>query len=72
MRISLSALLFSEQAAEVILMSEKLVAIGAVRECGEVTMLDPEEVPDDALIVPIAMMGAPTVLSEKGNRRKRI
>ncbi len=43
----------------------KLVAIGAVRECGEVTMLDPEEVPDDALIVPIAMMGAPTVLSEK-------
>ena len=43
----------------------KLVAIGAVRECGEVTMLDPEEIPDDALIVPIAMMGAPTVLSEK-------
>lgn len=43
----------------------KLVAIGAVRQCGEVTMLDPEEVPDDALVVPIAMMGAPTVLSEK-------
>ncbi len=43
----------------------KLVAIGAVRECGPVTLLDPEEVPDDALIVPIAMMGAPTVLNEK-------
>ena len=43
----------------------KLVAIGAVQECGPVTMLDPDEVPDDALIVPIAMMGAPTVLCEK-------
>lgn len=30
------------------------------------TLLDPDEVPDDALIVPIAMMGAPTVLCEKG------
>ena len=43
----------------------KLVAIGAVQECGPVTMLDPDEVPDDALVVPIAMMGAPTVLCEK-------
>lgn len=43
----------------------KLMAIGAVRECGEVSLLDPEEVPDDALVVPIAMMGAPTVLAEK-------
>ena len=43
----------------------KLVAIGAVRDCGPVTLLDPEEVPDDALVVPIAMMGAPTVLAEK-------
>ncbi len=43
----------------------KLVAIGAVKECGPVTMLDPDEVPDDALVVPIAMMGAPTILSEK-------
>ena len=43
----------------------KLVAIGAVQECGPVTLLDPEEVPDDALVVPIAMMGAPTVLAEK-------
>ena len=43
----------------------KLVAIGAVQECGPVTLLDPSEVPDDALVVPIAMMGAPTVLCEK-------
>lgn len=43
----------------------KLVALGAVRDCGDVTLLDPEEIPDDALIVPIAMMGAPTVLIEK-------
>lgn len=44
----------------------KLVAIGAVKECGPVTLLDPEEIPDDALVVPIAMMGAPTILGEKG------
>ena len=43
----------------------KLIAIGAVQECGPVTLLDPDEVPDDALVVPIAMMGAPTVLCEK-------
>ena len=43
----------------------KLVAMGAVKECGPVTLLDPEEVPDDALVVPIAMMGAPTILGEK-------
>ena len=43
----------------------KLVAIGAVQEMGPVTLLDPDEVPDDALIIPIAMMGAPTVLAEK-------
>jgi len=43
----------------------KLVAIGAIQECGPVTMQDPDEIPDDALIVPFAMMGAPTVLCEK-------
>lgn len=51
----------------------KLVAMGAVKECGPVTLLDPDEVPDDALIVPIAMMGAPTILGEKavgGNEYK--
>jgi len=53
----------------------KLVAIGAVKECGEVTMLSVDEVPDDALVVPIAMMGAPTILSEKavgGNEYKTL
>ncbi|MEY8278621.1 S-methyl thiohydantoin desulfurase domain-containing protein [Blautia marasmi] len=50
----------------------KLVAMGAVRECGPVTLLDPGEVPDDALIVPIAMMGAPHDSGGKGNRRKRV
>ena len=43
----------------------KLVAIGAINECGPVDLLSPDEVPDDALIVPFAMMGAPTVLCEK-------
>ena len=43
----------------------KLLAIQAVRECGPVTLLDPDEIPDDALVVPMAMMGAPTVLCEK-------
>lgn len=43
----------------------KLVAVGAINECGPVTLLDPDELPDDALIVPFAMMGAPTVLCEK-------
>lgn len=53
----------------------KLVAIGAIKECGPVKLLDPEEVPDDALVVPIAMMGAPTVLGEKaigGNEYKTL
>lgn len=45
----------------------KLMAIGAIQENGPVSLLDPEEIPDDAFIVPIAMMGAPTVLAEKGN-----
>ena len=44
----------------------KLMAIGAIKDCGPVTLVSPEEVPDDAIILPIAMMGAPTVLCEKG------
>jgi DUF917 family protein len=43
----------------------KLIALGAVQECGPVTLLSIDEVPDDAFVVPIAMMGAPTVLAEK-------
>ena len=45
----------------------KLVAMSAIEEFGPVTLLDPEEVPDDALVIPFAMMGAPTILSEKAN-----
>ncbi len=44
----------------------KLMAIGAIKDCGPIDLIDPAEVPDDALVVPIAMMGAPTVLGEKG------
>ncbi|MFS0783771.1 DUF917 domain-containing protein [Bacillus sp. 1P06AnD] len=43
----------------------KLMALQAVEEFGEITLLDVDEVPDDALIVPSAMMGAPTVMLEK-------
>ena len=31
----------------------------------EVTIIDPKDVPDDVLVVPTAMMGAPTVLAER-------
>lgn len=43
----------------------KLMALQAVEEYGPIRLLDPEEVPDDALVVPSAMMGAPTVMVEK-------
>lgn len=43
----------------------ELMARQAIREYGPVQMLEIEEVPDDALVVPIGMMGAPTVLFEK-------
>ncbi|NNG66094.1 DUF917 family protein [Caldanaerobacter subterraneus] len=43
----------------------KLMAIQAVQKNGEVELIDVEDVPDDALVVPVAMMGAPTVLVEK-------
>src|SRR5262245_12407241 len=43
----------------------KLMAIQAISECGPVTLLDVDEVGDDDLIVPSAMMGAPTVMVEK-------
>jgi DUF917 family protein len=52
----------------------KLLAIGAIKDAGPVELLDPEEVPDDAFVVPFAMMGAPTVLAEKatGGKEYRI
>jgi len=43
----------------------KLMAVQAVKKYGPVTMLDPQELDDDALVVPSAMMGIPSVLVEK-------
>ncbi|WEV45909.1 DUF917 domain-containing protein [Bifidobacterium sp. ESL0690] len=44
----------------------RLLAIQAVKECGPVTLIEPEEIPDDAFVAPCAMVGAPTVMTEKG------
>lgn len=43
----------------------KLMAIQAIEECGPVRLIDPMDVPDDELVIPSAMMGAPTVMVEK-------
>lgn len=43
----------------------KLLAREAMRAHGPVAIVEVGEVPDDALVVPSAMMGAPTVLVEK-------
>lgn len=43
----------------------KLLAQQAIREHGPVTIVDVDEVADDALVVPVAMMGAPTIMLEK-------
>lgn len=43
----------------------KLMAQKAIEENGPVTLLDPSEVKDDDLVIPTAMMGAPTVFFEK-------
>ena len=43
----------------------RLMAQAAIREYGPVTMLDASELDDDDLVVPTAMMGAPTVMLEK-------
>ena len=42
-----------------------LLAKQAIREHGAVQLVDVDEVPDDAVVVPSAMMGAPTVMVEK-------
>lgn len=44
----------------------RLEAIAAVKEHGPVTLLDPEEVPDDWTVAPICGVGAPSVSLEKG------
>lgn len=43
----------------------KLMALHAIREYGPVRVIKVDDVPDEAIIVPTAMMGAPTVLVEK-------
>lgn len=43
----------------------KLMAIQAVEENGPIELLSVDEIGDDDLVVPTAMMGAPTVLVEK-------
>ncbi len=42
-----------------------LLAREAIRAHGPITIVDPDEIPDDALVVPVAMMGAPTIMIEK-------
>ncbi|MGY0489575.1 DUF917 domain-containing protein [Streptomyces sp. WG-D5] len=43
----------------------RLLVREAMREHGPVTVLDPDEVADDAFVIPVANMGAPTVMVEK-------
>jgi hypothetical protein len=43
----------------------KLMAQQAIKQHGPVNLVDIDELPDDALIVPVCMMGAPTVMTEK-------
>ena len=43
----------------------KLMAQEAIRRHGPVRLIDADELADDALVVPVCMMGAPTVMTEK-------
>jgi len=43
----------------------KLMAQQAIRKHGPVRLVDVDSLPDDALVVPACMMGAPTVMAEK-------
>ncbi|MBJ7478294.1 DUF917 domain-containing protein [Rhodococcus sp. (in: high G+C Gram-positive bacteria)] len=43
----------------------KMLVAQALGEAGEITILDPEELDDDAWVIPVAQMGAPTVVVEK-------
>ncbi len=43
----------------------RLLVEQAIRANAPVTVLDPDEVDDDAFVIPTAMMGAPTVMVEK-------
>jgi DUF917 family protein len=43
----------------------RLLVEQAIREYGPITILDPDELDDDAFVIPTAQMGAPTVMVEK-------
>ncbi len=43
----------------------KLMAQQAIVEMGPVELIDADDVPDDDLVIPVAMMGAPAVMMEK-------
>ncbi len=43
----------------------RMMVAAGMREHGPVTVLDPDELDDDAFVIPTAMMGAPTVMIEK-------
>jgi DUF917 family protein len=43
----------------------KLMAEEAIKEFGPVTLVDPGDLPEEAAVFPVAMMGAPTVMVEK-------
>ena len=43
----------------------RLMVLHAMEQGHSVEIIDPSDLPDDALVVPTAMMGAPTVLVEK-------
>lgn len=43
----------------------KLMAAAALERYGPVTLISPDELEDDALVIPVGMMGAPTVMVEK-------
>ena len=43
----------------------KLMVQQAIKKGNQIEIIDPTKIPDDSLIIPTAMMGAPTVLIEK-------
>eukprot|EP01035_Chromulina_nebulosa_P048670 gene48670-66069_t len=43
----------------------KLMAQQAIKKYGPVKLVDIDQLADDALVVPVCMMGAPTVMTEK-------
>lgn len=43
----------------------RLMAEQAIRDCGSVTLVDPDEVPADAFVFLVGMMGAPAIMVEK-------